>query len=677
MISNITARAESINVPGAKGVRRVRNLMIPMRDGVRLAADLFIPEDANHEAKFPVVMEYTPYRKDETNLLARGHYLHLPRHGYILARVDVRGTGASEGVNTGEYVLQEQDDGYDAIEWMARQPWCDGHINMLGISYGGFTALQVATHNPPHLTSIIPVDFTDDRYTDDCHYRGGLLRKYYDIGYYGGFMIVWNAMPPPPVSSGADWAKIWEQHLVHNEPYLLEWYKHQTNGSYWRQGSVRDIPDRIKCPVFMIGGWRDGYPNSPLRLYEMLQVPRKVLIGPWNHAMPDTAIPGPRIDYLYEVVRWLDYWCKGKDTGIMDEPPVVVYMQHYQPPMIDRLDTKGQWRAEMDWPPADAGEKIVYLGKNHVLEDNVKTTGHDVFEYNPTVGVASGLFSGGMSFDLPGDQRTDESFSQVYTTSPLVEDVYILGWPHAVLYVSSSARVIGFGVSLNDVAPDGVSHLVAKGVLNATRRESFIDPKPLTPGEVYELNIQIDCTAWKFAKGHRIRLGIASADWPNLWPTPELATNHVFWGTKKPSRLILPTVPAQGTTKSPTFHPSKARLSDAVYPPNWQITRDAMTGQTTVSLCVDSSFRVDNSTVIERQSSGRYQVNPSDPAHASARGQHINRIVHSNNLIEGRANIAIQATATHFQIIIGLEIRINDAPYFTKHWTESVPRQLL
>jgi putative CocE/NonD family hydrolase len=208
-------------------------------------------------------------------------------------------------VNTDEYVLQEQEDGYDAIEWMARQPWCDGHINILGISYGGFTALQVASHNPPHLTSIIPIDFTDDRYTDECHYRGGLARKYYNVGYYGGFMIAWNAMPPLfPNSADPDWGKIWEQHLAHNEPYLLTWYQHQTDGPYWRHGSVRDIPEKITCPVFMIGGWRDGYVNSPLRLYELLNVPRKVLIGPWNHAMPDNAIPGPRIDYLYDVVRW-------------------------------------------------------------------------------------------------------------------------------------------------------------------------------------------------------------------------------------------------------------------------------------------------------------------------------------------------------------------------------------
>ncbi|HMN28324.1 MAG TPA: CocE/NonD family hydrolase, partial [Caldilineaceae bacterium] len=293
----------------APGVKQLKNVMIPMRDGVRLAADLYLPDSeagGPGAGRFPLVMEYVPYRKDEIQPTRADIYTYLPQHGYGVARVDIRGTGGSEGVNTDEYTLQEQLDGYDAIEWLAGQPWCDGQVNLMGVSYGGFSALQVATHQPPHLTTIIPIYFTDDRYTDDCHYRGGLLRLYYDIGYYGNFMVVYNALPPYPEWAGADWAAVWEQHLAENEPYFLQWIQRQTDGPYWRHGSVRDIPERIRCPVFLIGGWRDGYPNPPLRLYQALAVPRKVVIGPWDHALPDVAFPGPRIDYLQEVGRWLD-----------------------------------------------------------------------------------------------------------------------------------------------------------------------------------------------------------------------------------------------------------------------------------------------------------------------------------------------------------------------------------
>jgi putative CocE/NonD family hydrolase len=630
------------------------------------------------------VLEYSPYRKDEINYNSRDFYLRLPRAGYVVARLDVRGTGGSEGVTVDEYTVEEQLDGYDAVEWLAQQPWCDGHVNMMGISYGGFTALQVAGHTPPHLTSIIPVDFTDDRYTDDCHYRGGLLRKYYDIGHYGALMVARTALPPYPEWTGGEWARIWEQHLRHSEPYLLKWYRRQTDGDYWRQGSVGDISDRIRCPVFMIGGWQDGYPNPPLRLYQALaHVPRKVLVGPWNHAMPDVAIPGPRLDYLPEVVRWLDYWCKGEENGIMEEPPVVVYMQRYQPPDPDRLDTPGSWRAETNWPPPGMEELTLYLGNGNTLAaEPPPAEAHDAFEYIPTVGAYSGgLWSGGFQFGLSGDQRPDEALSLVYTGPPLTEAVSILGWPRAVLHVSSSAEVIGFAVNLSDVAPDGASHLVAKGMLNATRRGSWRQPTPLTPGELYELDIQIDCTGWVFEKGHRIRLSIASADWPNVWPTPEPAINHLFRGSVRPSRLILPVVRGpDGSATPPQFRPSPKRVdkhSAAIRPPTWTVSRDQLSGRTTVEIGLKSGFRPHDTTLFERESNATFQVDPKDPAHANGQARHIFRIVRPNHQIQSQADVAVQATATHFQITIDLEVRLNEALHFTRHWAETIPRQLL
>jgi hypothetical protein len=664
--------------------------MIPMRDGVRLAADLYMPDD-DHNPPLPVVMDYIPYRKDEVNPGAFPQYAYLPRQGYIVARVDIRGTGASEGVNVDEYTLEEQLDGYDAIEWIAQQPWCDGHVNMMGISYGGFTCLQVASHQPPHLTSIIPVDFTDDRYSDDCHYRGGLLRAYYDVGWYGARMIAWGAMPPDP-DWCENWAEVWEQHLAHNEPYLLKWLNHQTDGPYWRPGSVRDFPERIKCPAFLIGGWRDGYLNPPLRLYSALvetlhrsvstdkRPPYKVLVGPWNHAYPDAGIPGPRIDYLREIVRWLDHWCKGKDTGIMDEPPVTIYVQHYQEPIVDRLETAGEWRSETAWPPPGAAEKALYLSRDNELSSSLGEEGDDTLVYHPIVGLTGGLWSGGIQFGLPGDQRPDEAYSLTYTTPPLEEDVYLLGGPRAILHVSSTVSVIGFAASLCDAAPDGTSHLVAKGMLNATRRDSFTEPKPLVPGEVYELAIEIDCTAWKFQKGHRIRLSLANADWPNVWPTPELGTSRVYHGPARPSRLSLPIALAQGSATPPAFHPSTRVIphhSAAVTPNTWKVTQDVLTGRVTTEVMVKTAFRVSDSTVIQREFASVCHLDPQDPAHANAHGWHVCRVVGPNQVFQGRADVLLQSTATHFHMTIDLEVRVNDAPHFSKRWVDSIPRQLL
>ena len=640
---------------------------------------------ASHPGPWPVVVDYIPYRKDELRPQLLHTYIALARAGYPVVRIDIRGTGASEGVNLDEYTTDEQLDGVEAIEWLAGQPWCDGHVNITGISYGGMTSLQLAALRPPHLTSIIPIDFSDDRYTDDCHYRGGLLRMYYDISWYGTRMIAWGAMPPDPDYVSGDWASVWEEHIARNEPYLLEWLRHQVDGPYWRNGSVGDDPSRITCPTFLIGGWQDGYTNPPLRLYAALTCPKKVLMGPWNHALPDAAIPGPRIEYMRELIRWLDHWNRGIDTGIMAEPPVQLYVQHWQPVLVDRIDSAGEWRAETAWPLPGTTDLTLHLGGGGVLSAEAPTAGTDIdgadaLTYVPTVGLTGGLWSCGLPFGLPGDQRLDEALSLTYTTQPLAEPLVIIGQPRAILHVSSGARVIGFAANLSDVAPDGSSHLVVKGMLNATRRGSFTEPQPVVPGEPMELAIGIDSTAWRFEPGHRIRLTISNSDFPNVWPTPELTTSHVFHGPARPSRLILPVVPLEGSAPAPVFAPSPTTVAHhgaPVHPPRWEITQDVLTGRTTVSVEIDAEYRIDDETAIRREWGSVSQVDPHDPGHASARGWFKGTIFRPNETISGRADTVIRSTPTHLHVTIDLDIRINDRPHASRRWVESFPRALL
>ena len=654
------------NVPyPTTGVRLVKNVLAPMRDGVCLAMDLYMPDSAE-PGRFPVVMEYIPYRKDHVRP-GDAFYDFFPLHGYVMARVDCRGTGASDGRTSDEYMALEQADAHDVVEWIAGQPWCDGHVNMIGISYGGFSALQCASLAPPHLTSIIPMDFTDDRYLDDCHYVGGLMRMYYDAGYYGCFMVAWNATPPAKEWLDADWAAIWEAHLQGNEPYLLEWLRHQTDGPYWRNGSVGDIAERIRCPVFMIGGWRDGYCNPPFRLYNKLRVPQKILLGPWNHNKPDTGIPGPRIDYLPTVLRWLDHWCKGIDTGLMHEPPIVIYMQKYDRPDPLRRESSGLWRAETQWPPRDSVQQVLYLDRG-ALVDEPEAAGVDSFEYFASVGTTGGLWSAGVPFGLPGDQRPDEALSLVYDTAPLTEDLAILGRPVAVLHVASSASVMGFVVRLCEVGPDGSSHLIAKGILNATRRDSFSDPIPLLPDEVVRLEIPVDTTGWIFTKGNRIRLSISSADFPNVWPTPERGTNRVLRGGRQPSHLVLPVVPVEGSAEPPHFVSATARADEAVPPPRWEIVEEVLSGQTRLRFEVP---RVGGSIVAEAS------VDRLNPANASVSGRAVIEQPFAGGMIRVVSETVVQSTATHFHIIVDLEVTLNDTTHFVRHWTESVIRRLL
>jgi hypothetical protein len=657
----------------------VKNVLIPMRDGIHLALDMHVP---GGEGPFPVILEYIPYRKDDVMPFA-GHHHYFAQHGYIGARLDVRGTGASEGVNKDEYARIEQEDCCEAIAWLATRPWCDGNVAMFGASYGGFTCVQVAMHQPPHLRTIIPMYFTDDRYTDDCHYRGGCLRCYYDIGAYGASMIGMNAMPPYPEYSGADWARIWEQHLQNNEPYLLTWLQHQTDDEYWHPASLRGQYHKILCPVFMIGGWRDGYPNPPLRTFANLNVPKKVLVGSWNHSRPDVAIPGPRIDYLREVVRWCDHWLKGINNGVMDEPPICVYMQTYDEPKADRLETSGYWRVEREFPIAEMTEKVLVLSERSLTETvdgNSHGDVYDAYVYRPTIGTCGGLWSGGVPFGLPTDQRPDEVYSLNYTSEPLTEPLEIIGAPQVVLWVSSTSPVMAFVARLCDVAPDETSALVCSGALNATRRHSRVNPTPLTPHEVYDLTIDLDCTAWRFESGHRIRLSICSADFPNLWPTPYAGTNRVYRDPAHPSQLFLPVVPTKDVKNEIEFIPSNASVSVYRVSPNeppWEIVHDVLGDRVGLKMHTRNTARANPNTDIAHEASLEVWASNRNPADVVATSKHHRRIVRADGVTAVDTHCCLRSADTAFHVTIDLDISVNELPHFQRRWVRSFPRALL
>lgn len=663
-------------------VRLERDVCIPTRDGTRLAADLVRPDA---DGRFPAIIEYVPYRKDDAARYVHDAHCYFAERGFVGVRLDVRGTGNSEGVNTDEYMAVEQADGYDAVEWCAGQPWCNGKVGMYGGSYGGFTAVQVAMQRPPHLQAIVPFYATDDRYTDDCHYTpGGNLRMYYDVGFYGGMMVAMNALPPSPEAAGPHWAERWRQRLEDNQPYLLTWLKHQTDGPYWRGGSLRPGYDRIQCPVFLIGGWHDGYANAMPRMFMHLNVPKKLLMGPWIHTRPHLSVPGPRIDYLNEVVRFFAHWLRGEDTGIMKEPAVSVYMQDYSRPERTLDTIPGHWRAEAEVPAAGTRELTFYLQDDGMLAKepgSAPRREYDEFEYLPTVGLCNGYWSGGgMSNNLPEDQRGDEAYSLVYTTPPFVDEVRLLGWPRVILHGSSSARVATFVAKLADVAPDGGSALIVDGSLNGTRRRSLTEPEPMSPGEVYELDIPMGPTGWVMKPGHRLRLAVSGADFPNLWPTPERAVNRLYRGGRYPSRVILPVAPESGL-EPPRFRPPPTlpavgkTYADV---PRQEVIHDQVTGTVTLAGSSGGSLALpDNRGTFSQEHRFRCSASAHDPAQAAIVGTHRYSIQREDGAVEATGECSIRATATDFHVIINLNVTRNGMPFFHKTWTASEPRRLL
>ena len=291
-----------------------------MADGIRLAATLYMPDGAKPNEKFPALLEYLPYRKDD-GTAARDYPLHsyFARRGYVSVRVDIRGFGASEGKPTDrEYSAQEQTDGEQVIQWLAHQAWSNGNVGMFGISWGGFNSIQMAMRNAPGLKAIIAVDATAELFHDDVHYIDGMAH----VDEFELNMDMAEGMTGAPDYSLDE--KVLGQRFD-TPPWSLLYFKHQRDGDFWRS-PVREMSE-IKVPCFLIGGMLDGYRDSiPKMLREVKSAPVKAIIGPWNHTYPNEAVPGPEIEWRDQAVRWWDYWLKGRDTGVLQDPKLIVYM---------------------------------------------------------------------------------------------------------------------------------------------------------------------------------------------------------------------------------------------------------------------------------------------------------------------------------------------------------------
>jgi putative CocE/NonD family hydrolase len=538
-------------------VRRLKHVLIPMSDGVKLAADIYLPEG---EGRFPAVLEYLPYRKDDRTAARWAAHYYFAERGFASIRMDMRGTGGSGGVALNEYLPQEQADACEAIAWLAAQPWCNGNVGMWGTSYGGFNTLQVAMHNPPALKAIIPHAATDDRYQEDVHYFGGCLMGI-DQVCYPQWMLAMNAMPPYQHYAGADWASIWQTHLDGTPPWVLDWLRHQTEDEYWLQGSLKVDYASIKAATLHLGAWRDLYVGSVFRMAEHLKAPNRAIVGPWQHSRPNDAYPEPRINHLHEMARWWAQWLRGEETGIMDEPQIALYVNHGAPPDPFLPTMPGAWRYEPRWPPERARDHTFYLGENGTLraEPQAGDTS-DQFRYQATVGLTGGFLCPlWPPYGMSRDQALDEARSLCYTTPPLEQPLELLGFAKAILHVASTATIAFFAVKISDVAPDGRSTLVTRGILNATHRTSHSRPEPLTPGQEYELAIPLRAASWVFQPGHRLRIAISGSDWPNVWPSPQPAVNTIFRNRARPSRIVLPIVDSdEQALPQPQFQPATA-----------------------------------------------------------------------------------------------------------------------
>ncbi len=672
------ARGATVRTDYPFALREVENIWVPMPDGVRLAGRLWLPEGAG---RVPLILEYLPYRKRD-GTRARDEQLHryLARHGYACLRLDIRGTGDSEGLIDDEYTVQEQLDGVAAIGWLSRQDWCDGQVAMIGISWGGFNGLQIAARQPPALKTIITVGSTDDRYATDIHWVGGCLSK--DNFDWSSTMFAHQDLPPDPAIAGEAWREMWQARMRANVPWILTWLRHQSRDDYWRQGSVCEDYSRITIPVYAVSGWADNYSEAVPRLLAGLSCPRRGLIGPWAHSYPHDVTVEPAIGWLQEVLRWCDHWLKGRDTGIMDEPMLRAWMQDSLPPRTCYTERPGRWVGEDEWPSPRIAMRRMPLGAQGRLDAD--GAGTETVCSPLWVGLAAGEVGRyGDEAEWATDQREDDGGSLVFVTEPLAEAVEILGAPQLRLRFSSDRPNALVSVRVNDVAPSGASTRVAIGHLNLCHRFGHGTPEALSPGEVTGAVVDLDDIAHRFPVGHRIAVSISTVYWPIAWPSPELATLTVHLGD---SALELPVRPPRaGDADLRPFPPAEMAEADPQQPlppdpalpvVRRSLRRDLLSGEMVVDFPrwtyatgMPAIGQTHRGTGI-----ARYRITDGDPLSARCETRYTVQIERADGVFTHESEGSLSCDATHFIVAMTLRITENGEEVFARDWLERIPR---
>ena len=515
---------------------------IELSDGIRLSAKIWLPKYAD-ASPVPAILEYLPYRyQDGTAERDALTHPYFAGHGYASIRVDMRGCGNSEGVIHDEYLKQEQDDALEVIDWITDQSWCSGSVGIIGISWGGFNGLQIAARQPDALKAIVTICSTDDRYADDVHHMGGAMLV--DNIAWSTYMFSLNTTPPDPQQWGERWLEIWTKRLEESGLWLKTWLEHQHRDSFYRHGSVCEDYESIKCAVYAVGGWADGYSNAVFRMMSNLSCPSKGLIGPWAHLYPHFGKPGPAIGFLQECLRWWDYWFKGIDTGIMDEPKFRCWMLETAAPNPCHEERAGRWVAENGWPSRNIVPRSLYFTGTGLTDQPGDTKEMSICSPQ-TVGLAAGAWcSYSTGIDQPRDQREEAGGCLNLDSEPLTVDLEILGAPMVRLRLSCDQPQGLVVACLNEILPDGSVSRVSYGVLNLTHRNSHAQPQPVIPGETYDISIQLNEIAHKFEAGSSIRLSLSTAYWPIVWPSQNKTTLKL---ETSGCQLELPVRPPQET----------------------------------------------------------------------------------------------------------------------------------
>jgi uncharacterized protein len=657
------------------GVVLERGLRIPVRDGITLAASVYRPASGG---PVPAILEQVPYRKDDVaavrdRLLGRA----LAEEGLALVRVDVRGTGRSEGRAEDEYTEAEQEDGVETVAWLAEQDWCSGAVGAYGVSYGGFAALQLAARRPPDLRAIAAVYATDDRYTDDVHFYGGALCAL-ELAHYPLRMIAMNALPPAPPLDEAG-REAWLERIEETPPWVLRWLEEQRDGPYWRNGSLRPRYERITCPTLLLGGWRDGYVNAAVRMAEQLEAPSRLVIGPWPHVRPNIAEVSPTIDLVDLLVSWFGRHLRGDPPDEDEDDGALVFAQSFDDPTRVPERISGAWRRFRGWPGGKGAVARFHLDSPAALTEDPGPCADDLLQHAPHAGTQIGIWCPPPPpHGLSGDQRLDEIHARTFTTAPLEEELVLLGFARLRILIAHPGPTALLSAKLADVDPEGRSQLVTRGVLNLSHRGGHEEPEPLQASEWTAVEVELNATGWRFASGHRIRLALASSDWPTVWPAP--TTERMRVRTGEDAVLELPLAPHEedASPRPAPSPPEEPTVSSEKPAASWRSVRDGLERTAGVETTWDHRYAVhDTETMIRETRRFAAMASETDPLDVLVEGVIAFEVSRPDVMARSSASARFTCTDSEFRAELSLEVEADGQPFARRAWDERFPRDLV
>lgn len=647
-----------------------RHMLIPMPDGTRLSARVWMPANAA-TAPVPAILEYLPYRKsDGTAERDAGMHPWFAKRGYACLRVDRRGCGESEGIFDDEYSEEELQDGEDLIAWIAAQPWCTGKVGIQGISWGGFNGLQLAARGPEALKAVITIGSTVDRYADDVHYKGGIQQSD-NIG-WAATVLSWFSTPPDPELVGDDWRDIWLARLEATAPVARIWGEHPTRDAYWKHGSICEDYSAIRAPVLALGGLHDGYRNTMRHLVENLSVPVKGIAGPWGHKYPHVSNVGPSIGYLQEALRWWDRWLKDIPNGAESDPAWRAYVMDSAAPDAGATHREGRWIAEPSLPARRVSPTRFDLGAG--LAGTLPATVAPDLRHGEQCGE---FFTFGFGpGELPDDQQPDDARSACFDSEAQAQTVDITGRPVLRLRLSADRARAQLVVRLCDLRPDGTSMQITHGLLDLRNRNGFEAKEDLIPGEAFDIALTLDETAYRLPAGHRLRVAIAGSYWPFCWPEPEAATLTLQSGA-----LDLPLRDLLAGADECSFPPPLSgpgrrtrRVRDGQ--DSRRRETDPATGRITLTMASDHGRIEDLETglITESAVTEVYAINPLDPATAEIHIVWHRGFGRGDWFVTTRAETRMTGARDHFDLIQRLSAKDGETPVFDKEWCHRLQR---